>query len=301
MVASRPLKNKTGSQGLRPVQALLKVCNYYITIPQRSASGEVKWEEPIIPDILRPHSVFNSAWKKAEKNMQRVKSGLVDPSYHFPKPILFVNVSMPEQKKTYLINWLSAHLLWISQMWRDFLNTIGTDLPSSMRSASMKPVVYILGENIIHAAQGLAGVPEEIEWQGMQVQVSSLLDPPLWLICSILWELYELNFRYELYALDWIIIPRLWTTNKAQLDCQGLLYSIFPGKYGLLMWLEPLTQEPHELGLCASSMSVALPYWNNFFSSSLDTGSCWLSTVIPTAPLTAISGFSFLFTPQVAK
>ncbi|KAI6014207.1 hypothetical protein EDC04DRAFT_2609071 [Pisolithus marmoratus] len=84
--------------------------------PQRSASGEAKWEEPVIPDILRPHSVFNSAWRKAEKNMQRVQLGLmVNPGYHFPKPILFVNVTMPEWKKTYLVSWLSACLLWISQ------------------------------------------------------------------------------------------------------------------------------------------------------------------------------------------
>ncbi|KAI6098312.1 hypothetical protein EDD17DRAFT_1455756, partial [Pisolithus thermaeus] len=80
--------------------------------------------------------------------------------YCFPKPMLFVNVSMPEWKKTYLFNWLSAHLLWISQvgvhspskfpspqMWRDFLNTIGMDQPSSTRSASMKSAVWdILGE-----------------------------------------------------------------------------------------------------------------------------------------------------------
>ncbi|KAI6111082.1 hypothetical protein F5141DRAFT_1214578 [Pisolithus sp. B1] len=119
--------------------------------------------------------------------MQRVQAGQVDPGYHFPKPTLFVNVSMPEQKKTYLFNWLSAHLLWISQvsvrspskfpspqMWRDFLNTIGMDQPSSMRSASMKSAVWdILGENIIHAAQGFTGASEEIEWGGMQDPITA--------------------------------------------------------------------------------------------------------------------------------
>ncbi|KAI5989943.1 hypothetical protein EDD15DRAFT_2170967, partial [Pisolithus albus] len=155
------------------------------------------------------------------------------------------------RKKTYLFNWLSARPLWISQvsvrspskflspqMWRDFLNTIDTDQPSSTRSASTKSAVRdIFGENIIHVAQGYAGVPEEIEWRGMQVSsvplfLSSLLDPPLWLICSILWELYELNFHYELYALDEVIVPHLWTTDEARVARQGLLYSIFPGGYG---------------------------------------------------------------------
>ncbi|KAI6022831.1 hypothetical protein BKA83DRAFT_4038500, partial [Pisolithus microcarpus] len=141
--------------------------------------------------------------------------------YHFPKLTLFVNVSMPEQKKTYLFNWLSACPLWISQvsvhspskflspqMWRDFLNTIDTDQPSSTRSASTKLAVWdFLGEKIIHVSQGYAGVPEEIEWQGMQTSSVPLFYPPLWLICSILWELYELNFHYELYALDEVIVP----------------------------------------------------------------------------------------------
>ncbi|KAI6010247.1 hypothetical protein BKA83DRAFT_4503680 [Pisolithus microcarpus] len=168
---------------------------------QKSAGGEAKWEEPNLPDIPKPHTLFNCAWRKAEK----------------------------KQKKTYLFNWLSACPLWISQVsvcspskfpspqiWRDFLNTIDMDQPSSTRSASTKLAVQdILGENIIHVAQGYAGAPEEIEWQGMQVQVSSLSDPPLWLIHSILWELYELNFCYELYALDEVIIPHLWTTDEA--------------------------------------------------------------------------------------
>ncbi|KAI6005552.1 hypothetical protein EDD15DRAFT_2358694 [Pisolithus albus] len=246
---------------------------------QKSTGGEAKWEEPVLPDIPKPHTLFDSAWRKAEKSMQRVQTGRVDPGYRFPKPTLFVNVSTPERKKTYLFNWLSARPLWISQvsvrspskfpspqMWRDFLNTIDTDQPSSTRSASTKSAVRdILGENIIHVAQGYAGAPEEIEWRGMQVRVSSLSDPPLWLIRSILWELYELNFRYELYALDEVIVPHLWTTDEARVARQGLLYSIFPGGYGLLMWSEPLPQEPRELGLCASSMEITLPYWNSFF------------------------------------
>ncbi|KAI6114969.1 hypothetical protein EDD16DRAFT_1708989 [Pisolithus croceorrhizus] len=149
---------------------------------QKSAGGEAKWEEPDLLDIPKPHTLFDSAWRKAEKSMQRVQAGQVDPGYHFLKLTLFVNVSTPEWKKTYLFNWVSAHPLWISQigvhspskfpspqMWRDFLNGIDTDQPSSMRSASMKLAVWdILGENIIHAVQGFTGASEEIEWKGMQ-------------------------------------------------------------------------------------------------------------------------------------
>lgn len=93
--------------------------------------------------------------------------------------------------------------------------------------------------------------------------MSSLSDPPLWLVRSILWELYELNFRYELYALDHTIVPECWTTSEVRTR-QTLLHSIFPGGSGLGMQSEPLPQEPCELGMCTRSMEVALPYVNNF-------------------------------------
>ncbi|KAI6005420.1 hypothetical protein EDC04DRAFT_2611557 [Pisolithus marmoratus] len=253
-VASRPLKNKAGLQGFRLVQALLE------------------YHPP--KDILRPHSVFDSAWRKAEKNMQRVQLGLVNPGYHFLKPILFVNVTMLEWKKTYLVNWLSAHLLWISQvsvhspskfpspqMWRDFLNTIGTDI-SSMRSASMKSAVQdILGENIIHAAQGSAGVPEEIEWRGMQASSIVLFKYLPFQIC--------LSGSFAPFCGNYM-------SSTFTMSCMHLIRSLYPifGQLTKPDWISrafftAFSLEPHELGLCASSMSIMLPYWNNFFSSSL--------------------------------
>ena len=98
----------------------------------------------------------------------------------------------------------------------------------------------------------------------MQIRVSSLADPPLWLMRSLLWELYELNFRYELLALDRAVVPHFWATDETQTTRQDLLYSIFPGESGLLMWSEHLPQEQSELGIGANSMRIALPYVDNF-------------------------------------
>ncbi|KAL4063385.1 hypothetical protein V8B97DRAFT_1876851, partial [Scleroderma yunnanense] len=246
-----------------------------------SAGGEEKWEEPDLAEILKPHSLFTSAWKQADKDLERIKSDLVDPGYCFPKPTILASMLTSARKKTYLFNWLSTCSLWISQvnvhqptkflfpqMWRDFLNTIDTNQPNqpaSTKSALRTLAVWdILGDHIIQLAQGLAEAPEEVMWQGMQVRVLSFLDPYL-SIHSLLWELYELNFCYELYPLDQAIIPHLWTSSdKAQIAHQILLYSIFPGVSGLVMWLEPLPQDGHGLGLCAMDMSIALPFLNNF-------------------------------------
>ena len=101
-----------------------------------------------------------------------------------------------------------------------------------------------------------------------------LSDPLLWLIRYILWELYELNFHYELYVLDRAIVLERWTASKAQ-TWQTFLHSIFSGRSGLGMRSEHLPQELHDLGMCTRSMEVALPYINIF---------CELLSAWPRAP-----------------
>jgi len=82
---------------------------------------------------------------------------------------------------------------------------------------------------------------------------------------SLLWELYELNLCYELYALNQAIVPHLWTaSDEAKMAHQTLLYSIFPGESRLVMWLEPLPQDTCDLGLGGSNIKVALPFFNCF-------------------------------------
>ncbi|KAI6102140.1 hypothetical protein F5141DRAFT_1008474 [Pisolithus sp. B1] len=54
-----------------------------------------------------------------------------------------------------------------------------------------------------------------ITWCGMEVKVASLSDPPLQLMCFLLWELYELNFRYELLVLDQVLVPNLWSSDES--------------------------------------------------------------------------------------
>ncbi|KAI6023441.1 hypothetical protein EDC04DRAFT_2500208, partial [Pisolithus marmoratus] len=157
--------------------------------------------------------------------------------YCFPKPMLFVNVSTLARKKTYLLNWLSARLLWISQvnvclpskfpspqMWRDFLNTIDTAPLPSTKSMSMKLAMWdILGDAVINSAQGSAEAPQEIT---CFIPFRS----PLSFMQSLLWELYELNFCYELYVLNQALVPDHWTTSdEVWLACQTLLHSVFPG------------------------------------------------------------------------
>ena len=156
-----------------------------VSQPKKSGGAGAKWEEPDVPDLPKLHSLFQTAWERAKKSSRREDSGIIDPGYRFPKATLFVNVSTPERKKTYLLNWLSVRPLWMSkvghfspskfpspQMWRDFLNTIDTNRLSSTKSSSSKSAVLdILGEDIIQAAPSSAAAPDQITWRGIQVSV----------------------------------------------------------------------------------------------------------------------------------
>ncbi|KAL4077720.1 hypothetical protein J3A83DRAFT_4087709 [Scleroderma citrinum] len=160
-------------------------------------------------------------WKQSDKDLGRIKSNLVDLGYHFPKQMMLASMLTPARKKTYLLNWLCTCLLWISQvnvhqptkflspqMWRDFLNTIDTDQPNqltSTKSALRKSAVWnILGDQIIQSAQGLAGVLEEVMWQGMQVRILSFLDPYLSIhvLC---------RFNVHLFQIHLHVVPSMRT------------------------------------------------------------------------------------------
>ena len=147
------------------------------------AGGDKKWEEPDLPEIPWVQGLFDSAWRSVDKDQARVKTGVVDLAFCFPKPMLLVNMLSPEHKKTYLVNWLSSHSLWIHQivnnppskfpspqMWRDFPNTIEGNLVSRTKSSNNKIAAHeILGKEVNESARGLSMAPTEIAWWGTQV------------------------------------------------------------------------------------------------------------------------------------
>ena len=63
---------------------------------QGSVGANTKVEEVNPQDTPDPHGLFELAWKKVDKNLQRRKAGFVDPGYCFPKPSLFLGVGLPE-------------------------------------------------------------------------------------------------------------------------------------------------------------------------------------------------------------
>ncbi|KIK76102.1 hypothetical protein PAXRUDRAFT_170901, partial [Paxillus rubicundulus Ve08.2h10] len=143
------------------------------------------------------------------------------------------------------------------QMWQDFLISIeagevATTCSDTFAVTHKRAALQVFGEDMVVKSQGWKP-GDIISWHGMDILVDSLANPPMLLTKWILWELYELNFCYELYALDCIMATELWVSSFTE-RC-ALLHSIFPGDSSSLMWDDCLLKQDSNLGLCVSPCS----------------------------------------------
>ena len=170
-----------------------------------------------------------------------------------------------------MTNWLAVRSVWISrldhnppaqfpsaQLWREFFHSLPPkdDLlapgPSSghvknLTKTRKLAAFEIFGDHSAAVTQGSSwALKENVEWREKLIPIMSLLNLPARLIQAILWEIYEIGFRYELCALDQVLVPHLWANYRV--ERKSLLYCVFPGTAGLVMWKEPLPTKPGDLG-----------------------------------------------------
>ncbi|KIJ08168.1 hypothetical protein PAXINDRAFT_18677 [Paxillus involutus ATCC 200175] len=123
----------------------------------------------------------------------------------------------------------------------------------------------LFGNALVHLQGNTWATQGDVSWQNQRITIATLEDPPAHLIRCILWEIYELGFRYELLDLDRAMVPGLWT--EAPTERTELLYSIFPGESGLVMWQEDMPTT--EQGMWASP-ATAYPFlesWRKLLSA----------------------------------
>lgn len=164
--------------------------------------------------------------------------------YILPEPGLFVGVESNARRALFFYNWLkhrSALMFRLTttsarlsnQLWRQFL---GLSLSPTLSDANTKSEQYrSLMQDMLKDAFKADGAlqlnaattgPSEVFWQ--ERALSRTEGPDEAVSQEILWELYELNFRFEFLALDQFTRDPTLSTE----DREDLLLACFPGSVG---------------------------------------------------------------------
>lgn len=162
-------------------------------------------EHESIPDMVQ-------AWRTAIRNTSPPSNKSKAPwGYFVPDASM---LAAPQNKKTrelYLMNWLKIRVDWLlivmdnkhrqltsASSWREYLAFCAN--PRKEKHASvlrtMKQVWNVHSKDLARRAS---------KWSGRELRVEDL-DLRIWR--EITWELCQVGFRYELWALDTIIVRR---------------------------------------------------------------------------------------------
>ncbi|KAJ3554660.1 hypothetical protein NM688_g2992 [Phlebia brevispora] len=184
------------------------------------AECEHDWLPPSIPE-----------WQHALAVVDRSRPAPERPwGYWLPDPVTIANTSAGRSER-HLKNWMRARAAWFqilnhdriesrtlrpfkNQDWRDLLNPSSKDeTERGTKTADRKRAIVQYIERA-SGADNLWSTEIELDWYGEPWSLTSLQQ-----ISEILWELYEVTFRYELLELD----RHLVTYGDASIDVQGCM------------------------------------------------------------------------------
>ncbi|PIL34351.1 hypothetical protein GSI_03126 [Ganoderma sinense ZZ0214-1] len=194
------------------------------------------WMPPALP-----------SWDRAMRAVDRSAPALPATElwgYWIPEPALLLGPKDPVRARHYLFNWILAQPVWLymlqvpgsgavkvaPQSWRDFLRGVIPDEPSSTtmtgrRAFEIKQVFgRVFADNDLVTADAEAGEGvREAEWHGGRLTLDAFnarIAP------CIVWEVFELAFRYELLALDRALRPMATTDDIVQREAR--VARVFP-------------------------------------------------------------------------
>jgi hypothetical protein len=163
--------------------------------------------------------------------------------YAFPDPGLFVSPASDEKKARFIESWLRIREAWLmrvanetslamsGQNWRDLLATDlsviqNSDTKAAKRRQKILALLTPKSEHFLDIkTRSTAGEP--ITWQGSNYPPGLL--PADHIVRGILWELYQLNFAYELLSVDRRACSNLDTSSDLQLmQRQAMVSECFP-------------------------------------------------------------------------
>jgi len=243
-------------------------------------TSEVTGRNKFLPlsSLLSPFPIH--AWSAGLQAVNQSPSLLVETSksskhfghYTFPDPGLFVSPAADEKKAKFVESWLRIRESWMmrlatetslamsAQSWRDLLamdlSAISIHEKSDTKAAKRRQQILALltpkSEHFRIKTRSTSGKP--VIWQGDKYIPAVL--PADHIVRGILWELYHLNFAYELLSLDRRACYNLNTSDDLQLmERQAMFLKCFPVNPFLSRSLPERNS-----GLAANEIEERLPF-----------------------------------------
>ena len=226
---------------------LLLTC-FQASKPQTTqAPGRNKYlplNSPLSPFVI-------PAWSAALQSVDQSPSLLVETfktskhfgHYAFPDPGLFVTPTSDEKKAKFIESWLRIREGWLmrvateislamsNQNWRDLLtNDFGAFHEKSDTKAAKRRqhILSILTpkSDLFPDIKPRSTAGEPITWQGNDYPPGVL--PADHTVRGVLWELFQLNFAYELLSLDRRACCDLNPSDLLWLQRQSIIFECFP-------------------------------------------------------------------------
>ena len=174
-------------------------------------------------DLLPPSKSF---WRQALASVDCSQHLVVDGAknheefqrFALPDPHFIITPQNPEKRISYLIAWIrlrptlffllrqKRRLIKRGQEWRELLELVGRNSGSNQGSFASSIRKKLLDEfRDAFKAIGqdrtlVAGSIVQASWKGTVISANTI--PPHHIFHEVLWELFEVNFRFELFALD---------------------------------------------------------------------------------------------------
>ena len=235
--------------------------------PTHALMGHNKSADPESPLLPPAAPAWADALKAIDQSPQCIKKDAPKKVYALPVPSLFVTPSNDQKKISYLMTWIKFRAAWIwclesqanmavsTQTWRDFLGMNFNKAANDQTAAGQRHELMkrLMGDTLDKPGLSTSSSSgsQVALWRGQQLEDNVML--PLTVVHEILWELYELSFRYELLALD---------RRLSQDHDQQNINACFPGSSGGLTFAVP--QLAASSGLVANDWRTRLHYIDVF-------------------------------------
>jgi hypothetical protein len=252
---------------------------YHIFLASKPRTTQVAGRNKFLPlsSSLSPFPIL--AWSAGLQAVDQSPSLLVEASksskhfghYAFPDPGLFVSPISDEKKARFVESWLRIREGWLirlatetslamsAQNWRDLLtsdlSTIHEKSDTKAAKRRQQNMVLLTPKSeLFPGIKTRSTSGEPMTFQGNKYPPGLL--PADHIVRGILWELYQLNFAYELLSLDRRACSKLDTSDDLQLmQRQSLISRCFP--------INPLLSRSlpdRNCGLAADDIEERLPF-----------------------------------------